>query len=136
MADKVLVVDDDDDIRDLMAMIFVLHGFNVVMAEDGLVGLSKATSEQPDVIITDVSMPHLNGTEMIRRLRQQAEFASLPIIVLSAYGDELRQAALEAGATQTLQKPVDLELLVIVVRSFLPTKQPASFEVRGKPAAG
>jgi len=118
---KVLVVDDSDDTRDMMAKLLELESFAVVTAQDGLDALEVAAHEQPDLIITDVNMPNLNGIEMIRELRKRPGFSRVPIIAITAYGNGVAKEALEAGANGAATKPVQFTELVDRIRRLLPT---------------
>lgn len=118
---KVLVVDDSDDTRDMMAKLLELESFAVVTAQDGLDALDVAAHEQPDLIITDVNMPNLNGIEMIRELRKRPGFSRVPIIAITAYGNGVAKEALEAGANGAATKPVQFTELVDRIRRLLPT---------------
>ena len=118
---KVLVVDDSDDTRDMMAKLLELESFAVVTAQDGLDALAVAAHEQPDLIITDVNMPNLNGIEMIRELRKRPGFSRVPIIAITAYGNGVAKEALEAGANGAATKPVPFTELVDRIRRLLPT---------------
>jgi DNA-binding response OmpR family regulator len=87
-AAKILVVEDNLDTRELLHLYLMMGGFSVITAEDGREGLDAAEAEHPDLIITDISMPHLNGIEMTRLLRAKADFESVPIVVLTAHRSE------------------------------------------------
>jgi two-component system, NtrC family, response regulator HydG len=116
---KILVVDDSDDTREMMAKLLELESFTVVTAEDGSAGLDTADSERPDLIITDVNMPRMNGIEMIRRLREQEGFATLPIMAITAYGNGVANEALEAGADRAATKPIQFNALVVEIKELL-----------------
>lgn len=118
---KVLVVDDSEDTRDMMAKLLELESFAVVTAQDGLDALEVAVHEQPDLIITDVNMPNLNGIEMIRELRKRPGFSRVPIIAITAYGNGVAKEALEAGANGAATKPVQFTELVDRIKRLLPT---------------
>ena len=119
MPSKILVVDDSDDTREMMAKLLELESFTVVTAEDGSAGLNLADAELPDLIITDINMPNMNGIEMIRRLREQPVFASIPIMAITAYGNGVAKEALEAGADRAATKPVQFNALVVQIRELL-----------------
>jgi two-component system sensor histidine kinase and response regulator WspE len=119
MNKKILVVDDHHDTSLLLCRLFKSEGYDVQHAMDGLVGLSSANREHPDLIVTDVQMPRMDGIEMIRRLRQSAEMRKVPIIVISAYGRQVMKDAIEAGADEFVAKPLDYEKLMMSVRSRL-----------------
>jgi DNA-binding response OmpR family regulator len=119
MSKTILVVEDTIDTRELLHMYLTKEGFAVILGADGGEGLYMARSEHPDLIITDVNMPNLSGTDMIKQLREEPELAKIPIIVLSAYGKGLSEEAIEAGATETIQKPFEFEALITQVKSLL-----------------
>jgi DNA-binding response OmpR family regulator len=75
-------------------------------------GLKMAEAERPDLIITDINMPQLDGIQMIAKLRGQSEFVEVPILVVSSNGRKELDAALSAGANLVMQKPVDFESFV------------------------
>ena len=119
MQTKILVVDDSDDTREMMAKLLELESFTVVTAEDGSAGLKLANDEQPDLIITDINMPNMNGIEMIKRLRQLPRFGDVPIMAITAYGNGVAREALEAGADRAATKPVQFNTLVVEIRELL-----------------
>ena len=119
MQSKILVVDDSDDTREMMAKLLELESFTVVTAEDGSAGLTLANAEMPDLIITDINMPNMNGIEMIKRLRKLPMFGSVPIMAITAYGNGVAREALEAGADRAATKPVQFNALVIEIRELL-----------------
>lgn len=105
MAKKILVVDDDKLIRESLAAMLRNQGHVVVEAADGQEGIKVAEKERPDLVITDIRMPVLDGSEMIKQLRSQDYGSHLPIIVLS--NDETTNTinvTLAAGVTTYLSK--------------------------------
>lgn len=119
MPEKILVVDDSEDTREMMAKLLELEAFSVVTAEDGRIGLNVAASEHPDLIITDINMPNLNGIEMIKRLRNESGFTCVPIMAITAYGNGVAQEALDAGADCATTKPVQFNNLIVQIRRLL-----------------
>jgi CheY-like chemotaxis protein len=117
--EKILVVDDSDDTREMMAKLLELEAFTVVTAEDGRAGLSAAEVERPDLIITDINMPNLNGIEMIKLLRNRSEFSDIPIMAITAYGNGVAAEALEAGADRASTKPIEFESLISGIKELL-----------------
>jgi CheY-like chemotaxis protein len=117
--EKILVVDDSDDTREMMTKLLELESFTVVTAEDGCVGLNIAEMEHPDIIITDINMPNLNGIEMIRMLREQPKFSSVPIMALTAYGNSVAAEAVAAGANHATTKPIEFEALIDGIKKLL-----------------
>jgi len=120
MNKKVLVVDDHHDTSYILCRLFKTEGYEVQHALDGLVGLNSATRERPDLIVTDLQMPRMDGIEMIKRLRQTEDLRKIPIIVISSYGKRLMEDAIEAGADEFVSKPIDFTRLLLSVKSRLP----------------
>ena len=119
MSKTILVVDDNTDSRDLIHVLLTRMGFTVLDALDGRDGLYKAHAEHPDLIITDIGMPNLDGIGMIRELRAQSYFEDLPIVALTSYGQKQREEAMKAGANLVLRKPSVFESLVDAVKELL-----------------
>ena len=119
MPNKILVVDDNLDTRELTHLHLTTEGFTVVVASDGREGLYLAGIEQPDLIITDISMPGLDGVEMVKQIRQKSDLKNVPILVLTAMGKEEMEQAILAGANRAMNKPVLLDALVDDVREML-----------------
>jgi len=113
MALSVLVVDDDPVILRLLQVNFDLEGIDVVTAVDGEEGLKLAQSDPPDLVISDIMMPKVNGLELLAALRSSPDTASLPVILLSAKAQVADvQRGLELGADDYVTKPFDpLELI-------------------------
>jgi CheY-like chemotaxis protein len=116
---KVLCVEDNDD------NMFVLHrrltraGFEVKVAMNGKDGVEWATTMLPQVIVMDLNLPKLDGTEATRRLKSQPETKHIPIIVMTSHYDEKhRAAALAAGCDAYETKPPDFERLVEMIKAF------------------
>ena len=116
---KVLVVEDHHDTSFLLCRLLKTEGYEVEHAIDGMVGLSSAASAPPDLIVTDIHMPRMDGIEMIRRIRGSEFISGTPIIVMSAYGKRVIDEALNAGADGFVEKPIDLETFLEAVRSKL-----------------
>ena len=119
MTQKILIVEDNADTRELLARLLEMESFCVVTAEDGRAGLHKASLERPDLILTDVSMPNLSGIEMIRMLRGQPGFQRLKIVTITAYGKTVADQALAAGADRALPKPFEFDLLIGDIKTLL-----------------
>ena len=118
---KILVVDDDPNLRVLLRQMLGLRGFDVVEAEDGLDALAKVEEAEPDVVILDVMMPDMDGVSVCKILRRQLKTANLPIIMLSGkVHPEAVKEGLEAGADKYLRKPIPLADLIANIREVLP----------------
>lgn len=104
--------------RELFAVALLRNDFEVRRALDGSEALRALSEHRPDVLVTDIMMPHLNGVDLVRLVRERADLAELPIVVLSAYPSYLSKAYL-IGATEVLRKPVELNELPDVVLKAL-----------------
>lgn len=121
MAKTVLTVDDSRMMREMLLMVLQGAGFNVVQAEDGAEGLEALASAQPDVIITDINMPKLDGYGFIEGVRRDERYRATPILVLSTESSaEKKSRAREAGATGWIVKPFQADTLLDVVRRVSP----------------
>ncbi|MFP5262485.1 MAG: response regulator [Blastocatellia bacterium] len=119
MKKKILIVEDDSDVLKGLCWILTKEGFDAVGAGDGDEGLRQAIGDPPDLIITDIYLPALDGVEMIKLLRKQPAFAAVPIVVLSAFPNDITRAV-AAGANSAIPKPVDRDVLIRIVRNLLP----------------
>jgi two-component system response regulator MprA len=117
MDEKILVIEDDEEILRLMQRALVFEGYKVVLADDGQLGLDVAQKEKPALIILDLLLPGIDGMEVCKRLRQ---FTKSPIMMVTArdkIGD--RVSGLDAGADDYLVKPFSIEELLARVRALL-----------------
>ena len=120
MERKILVVDDEPDVRNLAKMILERVGYQVIMASNGAEGEEMAESEKPDLIILDVVMPGKNGFEVCQTLKGKSSTSQIPVIIFSASGSRgNRDAAFEAGASDFLQKPFTIMSLTEIVSKYL-----------------
>ena len=114
---KVLVVDDEPQIRRALRTSLEAHGYEVATVGTGDEGVVSAAEAQPDLVLLDLGLPDMDGTEVIRRIRG---FSDVPVIVLSAVGDEGEKvAALDAGADDYVTKPFGMEELLARARAAL-----------------
>ena len=125
MSLKILIVEDNADNRELMVIVLEFHGFTIVTAVNGREGLNVAGAEHPDLIITDINMPDLDGIEMIRLLREHVQLRTTPILVLTAYGDAEAENAIKAGADQAMTKPVQFASLMTSIQDLLADRPPS-----------
>jgi CheY-like chemotaxis protein len=116
--ERILVVEDHEDVADSTARLLRLHGYEVQVARDGPEAITAALHWEPDFILLDIGLPGLDGYEVAERLRQEASLQKTVIIALTGYGQtEDRQRSREAGIDHHLLKPVDLaELLSLLSR--------------------
>lgn len=109
---KLLIVDDEPSVRKLLSRFFTSRGFAVSVAADGVHGWHAARDEQPDLVLTDVSMPEMDGYELTRTIRRNPSTASIPVILLSAHREsDAMVAGYECGADDYVAKPVDMDVL-------------------------
>lgn len=119
---RILVVEDERDIADFLALEFEYEGYQVVKAFDGREGLNLALGDDWDIILLDVMLPHISGMEICRRVRAVSD---VPIIILTARGSvPERVAGLDAGADDYLQKPFAIEELLARIRVLLRRQKP------------
>ncbi len=116
MSKKILTVDDSKTMRDMVTFTLKNAGFELREAVDGKDALSVISGFKPDVVITDLNMPNMNGFELIRALRADPAHKFTPILMLTTEGDESKKAeGKSAGATGWIVKPFSPEKLVQVV---------------------
>jgi CheY-like chemotaxis protein len=117
-ASTVLLIEDNDDGREMMATMLDAYGYAVLQAADGLQGVQMALEKRPDVALVDIGLPGIDGYEVARRLRADAASRHLKLIALTGYGlaDDQRRV-LEAGFDMHLVKPVDIDLLLEAIGS-------------------
>jgi DNA-binding response OmpR family regulator len=125
MALSVLVVDDDPVILRLLQVNFELEGIGVELAVDGEEGLQRVQADPPDLVISDIMMPKVNGLELLAALRSSPDTAALPVILLSAKAQVADvQRGLELGADDYITKPFDpLELIDRVYKVLAKTRR-------------
>lgn len=117
---KILIVEDDPSFSRAINHIIQKEGYDVITASNGMAGLRMAKDENPDLLILDVMLPGLDGFEICHQLRQEPLTENLPIIMLSAKGQEIdRTTGLKVGANEYLTKPVDRALLLEKITSLL-----------------
>ena len=117
MPKTVLTVDDSRTIRNMLNLTLSSAGYSVVQAEDGIDGLEVLERTNPDVIVTDINMPRLDGFGFIESVRGHAKYRGIPILVLTTESDQAKKMrAREAGATGWIVKPFDPEKLVYAIR--------------------
>jgi len=120
---KILIVDDNQDSRELAVKVLKNKGYQMIEAIDGEEALEKAVAEKPDLILMDISIPKITGYEVTRKLKSQADFKATPIIALTAHamkGD--KEKALEAGCDGYISKPINVHELPDQIKSYMKDK--------------
>jgi CheY-like chemotaxis protein len=120
MSIKVLIVEDNDDYRDLISYYLKSSGFEVIIAVNGLEAVTCAESDNPHIILMDLNLPVMDGWEATRIIHQNQATAHIPILAVSANcsNDVGGQDVLQAGAIGCVQKPVDITLLPDLIVSY------------------
>lgn len=117
---RILLVEDNEMNRDMLSRRLSRKGHQVVIAVDGAQGVKMASSEQPDLILMDMSLPGLDGWEATRQIRATPDIQAIPIIALTAHalsGD--REKSLEAGCNEYETKPIDFPRLMTKIETLL-----------------
>ena len=116
MTKKILIVEDDDNIRELLRLYLEREGYEITEAENGAVGLSKWKAENPDMMLLDVMMPVMDGWQVCKEVR--AADSSMPIIMITAKGETMdKVSGLELGADDYIVKPLEMREVVARVRA-------------------
>lgn len=119
---RVLLVDDDEDVRHMTRVALGFEGFDVTEAGDGTAGIAAVRANPPDAVVLDVMMPGRDGLDVLRELREDATLADLPIVLLTAKaGVHAEQEGWDAGATAYLTKPFTGTALAGTLRRLLET---------------
>ena len=114
---RVLIVEDNQDSAESLAMMLGLWGHAVETASDGLAALESVTRREPDVVLSDLGLPGMDGYELARQLRQRPGLEDVVLVALSGYGrEEDTRRALDAGFDHHLVKPPDLDVLAELLR--------------------
>ncbi len=126
MPNKILIVDDEPGITAALMVRLQAHGFEVCHAINGIAGLEAARAEQPDVIILDIRMPDIDGTEVNRRLKEDPKLADIPVIYLSAnVPPDVKERGFDLGGSFFLSKPYEAEDVIRAIRLVLATPAPS-----------
>ena len=121
MSKLILTVDDSASMRMLLKTSLTAQGFKIEGANDGVHGLERIQEVNPDLLITDINMPKMDGFELIEEVRKLPQFRGLPILVLSTeFSDEKKQRARSAGATGWITKPFEATKLGAAIRRVCP----------------
>ena len=124
MPKKVLLVDDERDLVETLEFRLRAAGFEVITAFDGLEALQKAREQRPDLMITDVMLPKMDGYQVCRMLKFSAEFQELPVVMLTARGQDAdKQIGRDVGADLYITKPFDGGELIKKVEELLQKKR-------------
>lgn len=116
----ILIVDDEQDLLDLIEYNLKQHGFNVLKTENGRQGIELAQKHNPDLILLDIMMPHMDGLEVCEKLRNEESTSGIPVIFLTARGDEKTEIeGLDKGADDYITKPISTKKLMSRIKTVL-----------------
>lgn len=129
---RILVVDDEKDLVDLISYNLKRNGFDALIARDGNEALAIATREKPDLVLLDLMLPGIDGTEVARRLKNNADTATIPIIMLTAKSEETDVVVgLTLGADDYVTKPFSMKILMARMNSVLRRGDPDALTPEG-----
>lgn len=115
---KVLIVEDNEDYREILGLFLGNQGFDVVFAVNGEEAIERAQGENPSIILMDLNLPVMDGWEATRAISRDAATAHIPIVAISANCSYRGREILEAGAVGCVQKPVDIETLPDLILNY------------------
>lgn len=131
----ILTIDDELHIRELLEYNLTKAGYEVLGAETGEKGMELLRTAQVDLVLLDCMLPGMDGVEVLRRIRASSEFSSLPVMMLTAKGEEIDKVlGLEMGADDYLSKPFGIRELEARVKALLRRSSPEKMEVQPEPA--
>jgi len=121
---KIIIVDDDRETRELLAMALQMEDFEVTQAANGLRLISTLHVDQPDLILLDVNMSWIDGFELCRAVRKNEDFKDIPVIFISARSSTADvKRGIEAGAADYFTKPIELQTLIARIKELIPPKR-------------
>ena len=106
---KVLVIEDDEYSRDALAHLLSAEGYNAVSASDGETGYARAKEINPDIIVLDLSLPGIDGRQVINMVRHDSDLKSVPILIITGQDDSVAKSTLDLGADAYLTKPIEFD---------------------------
>lgn len=119
MPKTVLLVEDTDDTRELMKIMLEMLGHNVIEATDGSEAVKIAQTNGFDLVLMDIAMPIMDGIEATKAIKAMDNVSDVPIVAITAHSDKYQQEAMDAGVTEIVRKPVDLDDLRPIVSHYL-----------------
>jgi two-component system phosphate regulon response regulator PhoB len=124
---RILIIEDEKDLAELLAFNLEKEGFHAICAGDGPTGLERARDEPPDLILLDIMLPGMLGTEVCKNLRKDQRTARVPVLMLTARGDEIdRVVGFEVGADDYIIKPFSMRELILRIKAMFRRTEPES----------
>jgi CheY-like chemotaxis protein len=119
MPKTILIVDDEEDIRVSVGQLFEISGYQVITAQNGIDCLEKLERQIPDIVILDIMMPGLNGWDVAAKIKQNPQWRNIPIVFLTAKGDDMSVGMGSLAAVQYIVKPFDVIQLKTSIEQIL-----------------
>ena len=119
MSGTILIVEDYDDVRHFMKLLLESYGYLVTEAADGLEAIESIREPFPDLVLMDVSMPRMDGLAATKAIRKLDGASEIPIIALTAFGNQYYERAIEAGCNTLIKKPVDFANIKLLLNQYL-----------------
>jgi CheY-like chemotaxis protein len=119
MPKKILIVENNEDIRSFMKYLVESYGYQAIEAADGIEALDQFKKHQPDVILMDISLPTVGGLTATKAIREVETKGKVPIIAVTAFGKSYREQAIEAGCNDLISKPLDFDALHPLIEKYL-----------------
>jgi CheY-like chemotaxis protein len=121
MTKSILIVDDSEDLRKILVWMLQPRGYETLQAATGREGIEKAIAAQPSLILLDLRLPDMNGTDAARAIKKNQRTRHIPIIGWSAYfGERWRKKALRAGMVAFMEKPLSVPVIEATIKKFTP----------------
>ena len=117
---RILIVEDNEDLRKMLAWVLQPHGYETLQAATGKEGIEKAIAAQPGLILLDIRLPDMNGVDVARAIKTNTRTAHIPIVGWSAYfGERWREEALRAGMGAYMEKPLSAPVIEATIKQFI-----------------
>ncbi len=130
---KILVIEDEKDLADLLVFNLEKEGFKMLCSHDGISGLEEARREEPDLVVLDLMLPGMMGTEVCKELRKESRTSRIPVLMLTAKGEEIdRVVGFEVGADDYIVKPFSMRELLLRIRAILRRCEGQAIPLSGK----
>ncbi len=116
---KVLIVEDDGDLRGLYCFLLANEGCQVRAVRNGLEAITEIESNRPDIVVTDIALPVFGGLDLIKTIRADEDLADLPVLAMTNFAEHFHERALEVGADKAIGKPDEVSVLREAIQSLL-----------------
>jgi two-component system cell cycle response regulator DivK len=130
---KILLAEDDDDLRSLYGYMLAAAGYKVNAVRNGLQAFAEIQVNRPDVVVTDITMPVLSGLDLIVAVGADDELADLPVVAITSFGEGICKLARAAGATDAIDKPTDITRMREVIEAAVSRSSSARPRSNGSP---